>query len=191
MHHVAGHVKDLFPERFSERRAVASCLVPCTWSNVTHMSNENPSNLSVNEAFTDVEFSLGDKLRKLRQQTFSSGEQLSAALGVNRVTVNNYELDNIKKPNLKILLNWCLQTGGRPSEVMGGEFAHLDEPALQKIIEIRRRRAAELAVLDHSDKSGIDRRFEDMLSLEHGDADQGQTSPWRFPGAPDQWVVAS
>ena len=92
------------------------------------------------DEFTPIVFTVGDRLRKLRTQNGMSSEQLAHALGVNRNTVMNYELDRIRELSPAILLHWCVQTGGKPSEIMGDLYSHLDQPALEKIREIRQMR---------------------------------------------------
>ena len=140
--------------------------------------------------FTAIQFTLGDKLRKLRTLNNLSQEVMAQLLGVNRNTVLHYETGRIQDLRPAILMNWCAHTGGRPSEVMGPEYAKYDEAALAKFNEIKDRQALEMVAL-RAQAPGVD-PFGDILALDSGDdADQGQTSPWRFPGAPDQWVVAS
>ncbi len=134
-----------------------------------------------NDDFTALEFSLGDKLRKLRTLNHMSGEQLAHALAVNRNTVSSYERDAIVEVNPALLLNWCVQTGGRPSEVMGSTYEHLDEPALAKVIQIRKRRAQELTLEPDVPVVETD-PFADILALED-DGDHDVTSPWKSAAA--------
>ena len=98
------------------------------------------SNNPTADGFLPIVFTLGDKLRKARSMNKMSIEELGHALGVNRNTVMNYELGKIGEMSPALLLHWCVQTGVRPSEIMGADYQHLDEPALQKVREIRRRR---------------------------------------------------
>jgi len=155
------------------------------------MHNEaNPP--TVSKEFTRVEFSLGDKLRKLRTQTYSSGEMLAQAIGVNKLTVNNYELDKVTTPRPAILLNWCVHTGGRPSEIMGAAYAHLDEPALEKIIQLRRRRVLEMMAIRETPR--IDTELDQILAIED-DGEEGtgpdQTFAWMSDDRTDGWTAAS
>lgn len=95
--------------------------------------------------FEDLSLSQGEKLRILRARRQLSSAALAKLLGISRNTVMAYELGRITNPQDAILLQWCLHTFGRPSDILGEDYAHLDDIAQPKMTELEKSRRERLA----------------------------------------------
>lgn len=148
--------------------------------------SENPKTNLIE--YEDLSLTLGDKLRILRTRRQMSSEGLGKLLGVSRNTVMAYELNRITSPRPEILLQWCLHTFGRPSEIMGEAYAHLDEMAQRKMTELENARRARMAdelaavVEEEPAEDGVGLELLHLLQMDesHGDMDEGPTDTFTW-----------